>query len=315
MKSGFVSLVALMVLALPGHGFAQSMLQPSASVTGDTIHIGDLFTNTGTHAMESVAAAPAIGQRVTFSASWLGAVASEHHVAWTPSSDYDRATVERATRFLTADTIGQRLLTEMATNTTADTTIQFDNPGIRFVVPAEASDSIALDGVTLDQRSGRFSAFVSAPADSPNPQRQRVSGRIVYQLTVTVPSRGIAIGDVVGPNDLQTIKLPRERVAGDTVTDASQLVGKAAKRVLRVGELVRAGDVQDPILVHKGETVMIELDTDVMQLTTQGRAMEDGALGASIRITNIQSNRVIDAVIAGSGRAVINRVSNRIASR
>ena len=62
---------------------------------------------------------------------------------------------------------------------------------------------------------------------------------------------------------------------------------------------MRAGDVQMPILVHKGDLVIIVLNTPSLQLTAQGKALEDGAMGAAIRVANTQSGRVIDAVVAG----------------
>jgi flagella basal body P-ring formation protein FlgA len=68
---------------------------------------------------------------------------------------------------------------------------------------------------------------------------------------------------------------------------------------------VRAGDIAEPIVVHKGDLVTVALNTPGMQLTAQGKAMEDGAMGASIRIANTQSNRVIDAVVAGPNQVMI----------
>jgi len=40
-------------------------------------------------------------------------------------------------------------------------------------------------------------------------------------------------------------------------------------------------------------------------LSTQGKALEDGAMGAAIRIANSKSNRVIDAIVTGPNLAAI----------
>jgi flagella basal body P-ring formation protein FlgA len=195
--------------------------------------------------------------------------------------------------------------------------VQLDNPGLRFVVPAEASDAMTLDGLNVDPRSGRFTVYVTAPAGSPTAQRQRVTGRMVYQVTVAVPSRAFAIGDVIGANDVNTIKLPRERIAADAVIDPQALIGKAARHNLRSGDVVRTGDIEAPVIVHKGDMVSIELNTDTMQLTAQGKALEDGAINTTIRIANTQSNRTIDATVAGPNRVTIgNSIANsRVAAR
>jgi flagella basal body P-ring formation protein FlgA len=313
----FLILAASLAALSPSLAFADTMLLPTATVTGDTIHIGDIFRDAGPHASDPVAPAPAPGTRVTFNAAWLGSVAKEHHLTWQPSSDFDQTSVERASRTIDADTVGQRILAAAAADTpTSDAGIQLDNPGLRFVVPAEASDAMTIDGLNVDPRTGRFSVFVTAPANSDNAQRQRVGGRIVYQVTIAVPARSMSMGDIFGPSDVSEAKLPRERVASDAITNPQQLIGKAARRILRAGETVRAGDVADPVVVHKGDLVTIVLNTASMQLTAQGKAAEDGAMGAAIRVTNTQSSRVIDTVVAGPNQVVVgSNALPRIAAR
>lgn len=318
MMRRLIILAAALAAALPGTGFADTMLQPNVKVMGDTVHVGDLFSDAGPHAGDPIAPAPAPGTRVTYNAAWLGAIAREHHLNWQPSSDFDQASVERATRFIDADTVAQRILSEVApTAQSGGASVQLDNPGLRFVVPAEASDAMALDGLNLDQRSGRFTVFVTAPPNAANAQRQRVSGRIVYQVVIAVPSHGMAIGDVFGANDISEVKLPRDRLAPDAITSAQALIGKATRRILMAGETVRAGDVEDPVVVHKGDLVTISINTGSMQLTAQGKAQEDGAMGTNIRIANTQSNRTIDAMVVGPNQVVIgNRgVPGQVAAR
>src|SRR5690242_9419516 len=136
-------LAAILLGIAPVAASADPMLLPSATITGDTIHLGDLFSDAGAHASDPVAPAPAPGTRVTFNAAWLGAVAREHHLAWQPSSQFDQASVERSSRTIDANAIGQRILAAADANTPdADASIQLDNPGLRFIVPAEASDAI-----------------------------------------------------------------------------------------------------------------------------------------------------------------------------
>ena len=314
----FFILAAALVAVSPGLAIADTMLLPSVTVTGNMIHIGDIFRDAGAHAGDPVAPAPALGSRMTFNAAWLASVAREHHLAWQPSSDFDQTTVERASRTIDADAVGQRILSAAAADTpNSDASIQLDNPGLRFIVPVEASDAMAIDGLNVDPRTGRFAVFVTAPANSDNAQRQRVGGRIVYQVTIAVPAHAMSMGDVFSPADVTEAKLPRERVASDAITNPQLLVGKAARRILRAGETVRAGDIAEPVVVHKGDLVTIALNTAGMQLTAQGKAVEDGAMGASIRITNTQSSRVIDAVVAGPNQVVVGggAAVSRIAAR
>lgn len=297
----FLAFCALSLLAFPTSARADVTLKPSATITGSIIHLGDFFANAGTEAKVAVASAPAVGMRATYSSAWLAALANQYHLNWAPSSDFDQASIVRASRYIDAGAIAKRLLGAIGPAVgEGEPKIRFDNPAVRLLVPAEASDAMAVEGLKLDRRTGRFSAYVSAPPGAVDAQRVRVSGRLVVDIPVEVPIRAIAANQVLTAGDLERITLPRERLALDTLTDARQLVGKAAVHVLRADQPVRAGDVQDPLLVHKGELVTIEIHTPTMRLSTQGKALDDGALGASIRVANTRSKRIIDVVVTGA---------------
>jgi len=294
------ALLALLLLLAPATVRAEVRLQPSVTVTGNVIRLGDLFAGAGANANDVVAPAPALGTRATYSSAWLAAIAREHQLNWRPSSEFDQSTVERASRSLGADLIAQRLRKETAAATSdSDAQIQFDNPGLRLLVPAEASDAIDVEGFVLDPRTGRFSATISAPPGSADAQRQRVTGKLLVEVTIAVPIHNVAINEILHRDDIEQIKIPRDRLAADTLVDPTQLIGKSARRILRAEQPLRAGDVQEPLVVHKGDLVTIELRTAAMELSAQGKALEDGAAGVTIHVSNTQSNRTIDAIVTG----------------
>lgn len=295
-----IFLLAALALAAPALG--APTLRPAITVAGGMVRLGDLFADAGARANDAVAAAPLLGTRVTYNADWLAAMAHEHGLDWTPSSPFDLATVERASRTVTIDDISRQMLTEIGTRQPiGDAELQIDNPGLRLVVAADAPDTIAIDGLTVDQRSGRVSAFVSAPAGDPAAARQRIAGRLIYRIDVPVLNHPAAMGAVIAAGDLDLVKLRRDRIAPDIATDASELVGKSLRRPLPAGEPLRLKDVLVPALVHKGDLVTIVLATASLQLTAQGKVLEDGAAGALVRVENAKSNRVIDAAVTGVG--------------
>jgi flagellar basal body P-ring formation protein FlgA len=248
-----------------------------------------------------VAPAPAPGMRVTYSAAWLDAIAREHHLDWAPASDFAQATVERASRAIGPDVIAQRLLEALSPAAGTEAEIHLDNPATRLLVPAEVGDDIGVEGLNFDPRSGRFSAVIAAPAGAADAQRQRLSGRLVVEVEVAAPNRAIAMNEIIHPEDVEKIKLPRERIPADTITDSAQLIGKSARHLLKADQPLRAGDVEEPLVVHKGDLVTIEIRTPSMELTAQGKALDDGAMGATVRVTNTQSNRTVETTAAGPG--------------
>jgi len=68
---------------------------------------------------------------------------------------------------------------------------------------------------------------------------------------------------------------------------------------------VQSTAVQQPILVPKGSLVTIVLQIPKMTLTAQGKALDNGSDGDTIRITNSQSKKVIEAEVTGPGKVVV----------
>ncbi len=297
-------LVTFLILAgalLIAPAFGQT-LRPAVTATGSVVRLGDLFTDAGDHAGDAVVAAPPPGTRIAYGSDWLAAVAREHRLAWTPSSPYDQVTIVRASRDIGSDAIAQQMMTEItAREPTADAELTLDNPALVLPVPADAPDTIAVDGLTVDHRSGRVSAIVSAPAGDPAAVRQHVTGRLVFRTAVPALLHAVAPGAIIAADDIGSVTVRRDRLAVDTVSDPQQLISRTPRRAIEAGAPIRLGDLERPILVHKGELVSIQLQTANLQLTAQGKALEDGTQGALVHIANITSNRVIDATVVGSG--------------
>jgi len=304
MKTGtmlrhLTALVLLAGLALASaSALAQPTLRPAVSVDADVIRLGDLFSDAGPHATDVVAPAPPLGSRTLFDAAWLAATAREHQLDWRPASPFDQASVERATRIVTGDTVARALLAEIAKRqSVAGAQLQLDNAGFRLVAPASPPTGLDIEGLTLDPRSGRFSAMVAAPGDLSS--ERRVTGVLVRMIKLPVLDRAVAPGEVIAAADLSSLSIRADRVGTDLILDPGELIGKTPRRLIHAEEPLRSADVQAPVIVHKGDLVTIVLETHTMRLTAQGKALSDGGMGSAIRISNTKSNRVIDARVAG----------------
>jgi flagellar basal body P-ring formation protein FlgA len=285
---------------------AAPTLRPEVTVSSPVIRIGDLFDGAGAHARDAVTAAPPAGMRITFSADWLAATARAHGLDWTPGSPYEQATIVRASRTIAADAIARQMLHAIAATRPIDgATLALDNPGVNFAVPAGASDAVAIEGLVVDPGSLRVSAIVSAPPGDPAARHQRVTGRLVYRVALPVLAHPVAPGSVIGAGDITMVTVPRDRIPPDTATTALELIGRTPRRPLLVGAPIQIGDVERPILVHKGDLVTLLLETPSLQLTAQGKALDDGAANALVRVENTKSNRVIDAAVTGPGLAAV----------
>lgn len=287
---------------LPAPPSAPVTLKSFASIRSDVVRLGDIFSGLDERAETAIARPPAPGERVELNSRWLAAVAQAYGVPWQPESLLDRVVVERAANTIDSNQIEPLLLEALTKRGLGGkTTLVLDNPGQRLVLPAEIEPSVAISALSYEPNSGRFSARVVAPAEGPAHMLIVVTGRAVTMTDVPVLQGQVTPGEVIKAQDIGWISLRADRLSRNFVLEAADLVGKSPRRPVATGEPVRASDLREPITVKKNSLVTIRLETDRMVLTAQGRSLEDGTLGGTIKVMNTKSNTVISAVVADSG--------------
>lgn len=289
-------------------------LVPEVTVDDDVIRLGDLFENVGPKAMVAVAYAPKLGRSVVLDAGWLAEIARAHRLRWRPRSRFDRVVVRRASQVLDKDTVEAQLRSAFVRRgIDGSFRIELDNRLFSLNLPPKAPPTIAVKDLQLDERTGRFSAKLLAPAGNPIIVRT-VHGRLRTVVKVPVLARRLTKGQVISREDVTLIPVDARRVKSDTVTDVSQLIGMAPRRMLRNHVPVRLSDVRRPLLVSKGEMVTLMLRTPAMTLTARGKAAESGSKGDLIRVINVQSKRPVAGVVAGPGMVVVSVLGPRAAN-
>jgi len=121
--------------------------------------------------------------------------------------------------------------------------------------------------------------------------------------TVEVPTlnRRIATGETVARDDVQWQIARADTVARNVILDPDKIVGKEAKHPLAADQPLRTGDVRAPVIVAKGSVVTMVVQSPTMTLTSKGKAMENGAMGESVRIQNTQSKVVVEGEVVSPG--------------
>lgn len=304
-------LASALFLAATGAALAGSLpatLRPAASIEGETVRLGDLWDDLGDKADVVIAPAPQPGKRVTADARWLSAVAQNHGVNWRPANAFESIVIERAAQVIDVKLVESELREALAAEgVPAPFDLDISNrTALNMMVPTgNGPVGVAVRDVVWDNRTARFTATVEAPAGAPNAQRQRISGHVFTTARVPVLNRPMTRGDVITERDIEWIEARAEAVRRDIVTDVRQLVGQEPRLQLRSGAPVRVGDLQRPVLVPRNSTVTMTIKTPYMKLTAQGRAVEEGGKGDVIRVTNLSSKRVVEAVVEGPGTVVV----------
>src|SRR5271169_5313808 len=107
MRALLIAAVLLMASGLGDGVRAEPVLKPQVTIERDMVRLGDLFAELPPAfdpAIE-IARAPAPGQKTTFDASALLAIANSQHLTWRPTGRFDRVVVERAGQVIGAAAI------------------------------------------------------------------------------------------------------------------------------------------------------------------------------------------------------------------
>ena len=155
-------------------------------------------------------------------------------------------------------------------------------------------------GLQWSNASGRRRIVVTAQAGAPPTLR---TARAAHASAALVYARSLATGDVVAASDLVW---SAEAVApGDAPRDADEVVGKAARRPVREGMAVGVHDLASPHVIRRDDLVQVAFEEDGVRLVLEGKALGDAAVGEPVQVVNVQSKKVLDAVAAAPGLAVV----------
>lgn len=298
--------IAALTLTLAAVSADAAQTRDVVTVTGDFVRLGDLFEGIGEKASVAIAHAPAPGDRAVYNAARLSSFAYSHGIAWRPLSRLDRVIVKRASQIISREEIHAALRGELEKRGIAKgSEIEFVNRKTSLHLPIGVPATLDVQNLNYERRTGRFTATVTAAADLPSATSLVVTGRVYKVIEVPVLNRRMPKGEIITADDIDWIRLPATRVRRNIIVDEDRLLGKTPRRGLRAGQPIRNGDVRAPVVVAKGSLVTMILKTRNMVLTSKGRAIENGAIGDTVKILNTRSKTIVEAVVAGANRVTV----------
>ncbi|KEJ90550.1 flagellar basal body P-ring formation chaperone FlgA [Sulfitobacter donghicola] len=92
--------------------------------------------------------------------------------------------------------------------------------------------------------------------------------------------------------------------AGNLSSGFSRLfdvVGQEARVALYAGRPILVGDIGPPAVISRNQIIDLRYNANGITITTEGRALERGAIGDRIRVMNLGSRATIFGQILGDG--------------
>lgn len=280
-------------------------LHGDSELSGATVRLSDLFSGVPAVIDRDIAQAPPPGKSATYEAPVLEKLAEKYRLDWQAGNAADHVTLTSAsTRIALEDMRGALVRKIQENGVRGDVDINFDGHVGDIDLPANQSDHFELKNFDFDAVSKRFHADMVAGKGS-GAVNLSLAGHALVKRHVPVLAHHLDGGSVIVMTDIDWITVPDERITANTVTSADQLVGREVRHALSDGDLIHTNDVIPARLVTRGSLVTLKIETPFMQLTSQGRALQDGAEGEAVRVNNTQSNRMVEGVVTGPGEVSV----------
>ncbi|RMF16785.1 MAG: flagella basal body P-ring formation protein FlgA [Gammaproteobacteria bacterium] len=130
--------------------------------------------------------------------------------------------------------------------------------------------------------------------------------RIPIELEVMAPvlitARTLFRGQALNKADIDWKKVDLTAQTRGYIEPGQDWQGMRVRRTLREGQVITPSALQPPLLVSKGERVVIEAGNGQFSVKMMGEALTNGVRGQQIPVRNLTSRRVVRAEVVARQR-------------
>ena len=90
-----------------------------------------------------------------------------------------------------------------------------------------------------------------------------------------------------------------------TLSKLSQAVGQEARVVLYAGRPILIDDIARPALIERNQIVTLIVNRSGLRISTEGRALERGAAGDTVKAMNLSSRSTVNGTVTSDGHIEI----------
>ena len=163
--------------------------------------------------------------------------------------------------------------------------------------PPPCSAPVSIEA--LDTRQYARMRFVARCPD-PRGWKQDFVVRARITAIVAVTAMPLRSNDVLSNEHLTLERRDVTQVA-DAIGAPEAAVGQTSRRSLRAGEILRASSLTSPLMVKRGDQVLMLARHEGIEISMGGEALDAGARGATVRVRNAASGQVVRMRVTGAG--------------
>jgi flagella basal body P-ring formation protein FlgA len=133
----------------------------------------------------------------------------------------------------------------------------------------------------------------------------RIRLKVEIRRKVLVANRSIGRGQTVTEDDVHLKTAWLDSKPSQLVRDPAEVIGQRADGLLRSGDLIQTDDIEPPLLIERGQMVIVRCVSGGVVVRTVARAREDGHAGQSIELRNERTRETFRAKVTGPKEAVL----------
>ena len=125
----------------------------------------------------------------------------------------------------------------------------------------------------------------------------QVLADVSAMIEAIVPTRLLKTEELIDGADLKTMRIRIQQWNHPFLIDRDEIIGKSAARPLPPDTPLRPAFVKLPLVVKKGDRVMIEARRGGLSIQTYGITKSSGQVGQTIMVANLDSGRELRAKV------------------
>lgn len=135
----------------------------------------------------------------------------------------------------------------------------------------------------------------------PSPWLLYVPGKVSMFKSVYIARQTMMRGHKITESDLQLTRRDITRLHYGYIDRKQDIIGKITRRVVFANTVFKSQMLGLPILVKRGQTVVLMAESNGIQVRMSGKALTSGPIGHSIRVRNLSSRRIVEGIVVSTG--------------
>lgn len=160
-------------------------------------------------------------------------------------------------------------------------------------------NSIQTEAIQFNENKSKQLVKVSCPEPT---WQVYLTVDAVVMVPAVIANNTLGKNQIISKDDISIKKISKNNVNGVIFNDVNNVIGKKTTQNIASGSLIKAKYVGLKQVVAKGQGVQIYAEKGNIQIISHGKALSDGHQGQWIKVENIRSKKIIDALVISPGQ-------------